>query len=72
MPIGMIIYLREGIDLEIVRVLEDEGQQALSFEAIAPQVGFASYSTFYNSFKNIMGITPMEMRNMLKGGVHES
>jgi AraC-like DNA-binding protein len=48
-----------------VNILEDDGQQALTFEAIAQQVGFSSYSTFYNSFKNIMGITPMEMRNRL-------
>jgi AraC-like DNA-binding protein len=54
---------------EAVRILEDKSQQALTFEAIASQVGFSSYSTFYNSFKNIMGITPMEMRNRLKGGV---
>ena len=52
---------------EAVNILEDEGQQALTFEAIAQQVGFSSYSTFYNSFKNIMGITPMEMRNRLSG-----
>jgi AraC-like DNA-binding protein len=52
---------------EAVKILEDESQQALTFEAIASQVGFSSYSTFYISFKNIMGITPMEMRNRLTG-----
>jgi AraC-like DNA-binding protein len=50
---------------DAVRIKEERSQHALTFEAIAPQVGFASYSTFYKSFKNMMGITPMEMRNRL-------
>ena len=48
---------------EAVRMLEDENQQTLTFEAIAQKVGFNSYTTFFNSFKTIMGITPMDMKS---------
>ena len=47
---------------EAVRMMEDENLQSLTFEAIAQKVGFNSYTTFFNSFKSIMGCTPMEMK----------
>jgi AraC-like DNA-binding protein len=48
---------------EAVRMMEDESHQSLTYEAIAEHVGFTSYTTFYNSFKNIMGITPLEFKS---------
>ena len=53
---------------EAVRILEEENLQLLTFEAIAKNVGFNSYTTFFNSFKSIVGKTPLEVkgnRNML-------
>jgi len=48
---------------EAVRMLEDENLQYLTFEAIAQKVGFTSYTTFFTSFKTIMGITPVEVKS---------
>lgn len=48
---------------EAVRMLEDQNLQHLTFEAIAQKVGFTSYTTFFNSFKTIMGITPLQMKS---------
>lgn len=47
---------------EAVRILEEGNLQSLTFEAISQQVGFNSYTTFFNSFKSITGKTPMEVK----------
>lgn len=47
---------------EAVRILEEGNLQALTFEAISQQVGFNSYTTFFNSFKSITGKTPLEVK----------
>jgi len=47
---------------EAVRMMEDENMQSLTFEAIAQKVGFNSYTTFFNSFRSILGTTPMELK----------
>jgi AraC-like DNA-binding protein len=54
-----------------VKLLQDDNLQALTFEAIAQQVGFTSYTTFYTSFKNIMGITPLEFKNSRSSNMGE-
>jgi AraC-like DNA-binding protein len=56
---------------ESVKLLQDDNLQALTFEAIAQQVGFTSYTTFYTSFKNIMGITPLEFKNSRSSNMGE-
>lgn len=49
--------------------LISDTERNLPMKAVAAEVGFTSTSTFYSSFREIMGITPSKYRESLTGDV---
>lgn len=50
-----IIRIKDGLSL-----IEAEYLKINTFDSLAKEVGFASYNTFFTSFKDVTGVTPQE------------
>jgi AraC-like DNA-binding protein len=50
-----IIRIKDGLSL-----IETEYLKINTFDSLAKEVGFASYNTFFTSFKDVTGVTPQE------------
>lgn len=50
-----IIRIKDGLNL-----IEAEYLKINTFDSLAKEVGFASYNTFFTSFKDVTGVTPQE------------
>lgn len=66
-PMKYIYYLRIIESMQRMKLAGHE-----SFEKIAEEVGFNEYSTFFRTFKTLVGISPNEYKDKLKNNTIES
>ena len=66
-PMKYIHYLRIIESMQRMKLAGHE-----SFEKIAEEVGFNEYSTFFRTFKTLVGISPNEYKDKLKNNTIES
>ena len=46
-----------------INLIENGNNEMLTLDALAKQAGFGSRTTFFNAFKQKMGLTPSEFLN---------
>jgi AraC-like DNA-binding protein len=49
----------------VITLINDGSGEILTLDALAKQAGFGSRTSFFNSFKQKMGVTPSEYLNSL-------
>jgi AraC-like DNA-binding protein len=50
---------------QVIKLIQEGSGEILTLDALAKQAGFGSRTSFFNSFKQKMGITPSEYLNKL-------